>query len=79
MKQALKAGFLSFDSTRVSNNDVDFPIDVVLYKKDSFKIVEHRYEKKDLEQISDIWADKLKQALDDIPEEWMDKSFEKIQ
>lgn len=78
MKQALKAGFLSFDSTRVSNNDVDFPIDVVLYKKDSFSIVEHRYEQKDLAQISEIWADKLKQALDDIPEEWMDKSFDKI-
>ncbi|KAA0993634.1 peptidase [Dyadobacter aurulentus] len=78
MKQALKAGFLSFDSTRVSNNDVDFPIDVVLYKKDSFKIVEHRYEQKDLQAISEIWADKLKEALDDIPEEWMDKSFEKI-
>jgi putative proteasome-type protease len=78
MKQALKAGFLSFDSTRVSNNDVDFPIDVVLYKKDSFSIVEHRYEQKDLAQISEIWADKLKQALDDIPEEWMDTSFNKI-
>jgi putative proteasome-type protease len=78
MKQALKAGFLSFDSTRVSNNDVEFPIDVVLYKKDSFQIVEHRYEKKDLEVVSEIWADKLKQALDDIPEEWMDSSFDKI-
>ncbi|TLV02767.1 peptidase [Dyadobacter luticola] len=78
MKQALKAGFLSFDSTRVSNNDVGFPIDVVLYKKDSFKIVQHRYEEKDLREISEIWADKLKQALDDIPEEWMDQSFDKI-
>ncbi|REA59780.1 peptidase [Dyadobacter luteus] len=78
MKQALKAGFLSFDSTRVSNNDVEFPIDVVLYKKDSFQIVEHRYEKKDMEVVSEIWADKLKQALDDIPEEWMDTSFDKI-
>jgi putative proteasome-type protease len=78
MKQALKAGFLSFDSTRVSNNDVDFPIDVVLYKKDSFAIVEHRYEQKDLQVISEMWADKLKDALDDIPEEWMDQSFEKI-
>jgi len=78
MKQALKAGFLSFDSTRVSNNDVEFPIDVVLYKKNSFQIVEHRYEKKDLEIISELWAEKLKQALDDIPEEWMDKSFDKI-
>lgn len=78
MKQALKAGFLSFDSTRVSNNDVDFPIDVVLYKKDSFSIVEHRYEQKDMAIISEIWAEKLKQDLDEIPEEWMDVSFDKI-
>lgn len=79
MKQALKAGFLSFDSTRVSNNDVEFPIDVVLYKKDSFQIIEHRYEKKDLEKVSEMWADKLKDALDSIPEEWMDQSFDKMQ
>jgi putative proteasome-type protease len=79
MKQALKAGFLSFDSTRVSNNDVEFPIDVVLYKKDSFQIIEHRYEKKDMEMVSEMWADKLKDALDSIPEEWMDQSFDKMQ
>lgn len=78
MKQALKAGFLSFDSTRVSNNDVDFPIDVVLYKKDSFAMIEHRYEQKDMQEISAIWAEKLKQALDDIPETWMDRTFDKI-
>src|ERR1700733_6464725 len=41
MKLALKAGFLSFDSTRVSSSNVGFPIDVVLYKKDSFYIAEH--------------------------------------
>ena len=29
---ALKTGFLSFDSTRVSANDVGYPIDVVIYK-----------------------------------------------
>ena len=78
MKQALKAGFLSFDSTRVSSNDVEFPIDVVLYKKDSFSIVENRYEKKDLEEISNIWAEKLKSALDDIPEGWMETTFNKL-
>ena len=78
MKQALKAGFLSFDSTRVSNNDVDFPIDVVLYKKNSFSIIEHRYEREDLQQIAQLWADKLKQALDDIPDGWMDQTFDKI-
>lgn len=75
MKQALKAGFLSFDSTRVSNNDVDFPIDVVTYKRGSFSLVQHRYEQKDLQPITELWAEELRQALDDIPEEWMNASF----
>jgi len=77
MKQALKAGFLSFDSTRVSNNDVDFPIDVVLYRKDSFKMIEHRYEREDLQHVANAWAEKLREALDDMPEEWIEQSFEK--
>lgn len=78
MRLALKAGFLSFDSTRVSSNNVDFPIDVVLYKKDSFRIAEHMYEKKDLEDISTQWAEELKRALGNIPEEWMDVMLDKI-
>lgn len=75
MKTALKTGFLSFDSTRVSSNNVDFPIDVILYKKDSFKLIEKRFEKKDLEYISTQWADELKKSLDNINEEWMDPVF----
>jgi putative proteasome-type protease len=57
---------------------VDFPIDVVLYKKDSFSIVEHRYEQKDMARISELWAEKLKEDLDEIPEDWMDVTFDKI-
>ena len=78
MKMALKAGFLSFDSTRVSSNNVDFPIDVVLYKKDSFLLAEHRYEEKDLEEVSLKWAEQLKSALQKIPEDWMDATFDKL-
>lgn len=78
MRQALKSGFLSFDSTRVSSNNVDFPIDVILYKRDSFMIAEHRYEKKDLEPISSQWALELKNALDNIPDDWMDFPFDKL-
>jgi len=72
LRLCLKTGFLSFDSTRVSSNNVDFPIDVVLYKKDSFNMVEKRYEKKDLEYISTQWAEELKTALENIAEGWMD-------
>jgi len=78
LKQALKVGFLSFDSTRVSANDVDFPIDVVLYKGGTFSAVEDRYEKKNLEAISHQWAEELKNALDRIPEEWMDNTLSKL-
>lgn len=78
MKLALKTGFLSFDSTRASANDVDFPIDVVLYKTNSYGMVEHRYEEKDLQAISSQWAEELKEALVNIPEEWMDVAFNKL-
>jgi putative proteasome-type protease len=78
MELALKTGFLSFDSTRASANDVDFPIDVVLYRKNTFSIVEHRYEKNDLENISSLWAKELKAALQRMPEDWMDSVFNKL-
>ncbi len=79
MRLALKTGFLSFDSTRVSSNNVDFPIDVVLYKKDSFELSEERYEKKDLEYISTQWAEELKTALQNVGEDWMDSAFSHLQ
>src|SRR5450432_332094 len=75
MKLALKAGFLSFDSTRVSSNNVDFPIDVVLYKKDSYALAEQRYEQGDLQNVSAQWAEELKKALEDIPDDWMEAAF----
>jgi putative proteasome-type protease len=78
MKLALKAGFLSFDSTRVSSNNVDFPIDVVLYKKGSFQLVEQRYTQRDMADISAQWDNELKDALLNIPGEWMDKAFDKL-
>lgn len=78
MKEALKVGFLSFDSTRASSNDVDFPIDVVLYVKDSFQIAQHRYHKGDLEHISGEWAKQLKMALENVSSDWVENSFSKL-
>jgi putative proteasome-type protease len=78
LKLALKAGFLSFDSTRVSSNNVDFPIDVAIYKRDTFHIVEQRYEKRDLENISIQWAEELKAALEHVSDDWIDLAFNKL-
>lgn len=78
LKQALKAGFLSFDSTRISSNNVGFPIDVVLYDKDSFEMKESRYTLNDMRNVTELWDTKLKQVLDELPEDWMKENFDPL-
>lgn len=75
LKFALKAGFLSFNATRVSANNVDYPIDVIYYEKDSFNIIERRYKKEELEKVSKIWQDELYKSVINLPEGWMNKLF----
>lgn len=75
MKFALKAGFLSFNATHVSANDVDYPIDVIYYEKDSFAIIERRYKREELQKISKMWQNHLSEAVNDLPDNWMDKIF----
>lgn len=75
---ALKAGILAFDATRISSNDVGYPIDVALFLKDSFKIVYHRFEREELNELTNIWHDKISQAIDDLPENWIDVVLKKL-
>lgn len=76
LKRALKIGLLSFDSTLVSANDVGFPIDVVIYKKDTGELIEERLEESEVSQVSDFWSDQLKEAISNIPNEWIDNMIE---
>ncbi|HEY2385020.1 MAG TPA: peptidase, partial [Terriglobia bacterium] len=75
LRFALKVGCLSFDSTRISAADVDYPIDVVIYAKNSYQITEYRYSKDDLAPISDWWQDRLRNSVRDLPAEWIDRVF----
>ncbi|MDB4582608.1 peptidase [Draconibacterium sp.] len=77
MKFALKAGFLSFDATRISANDVDYPIDIVFYKKDSFNIIENRYKKDELQEYSKFWGKKLRESVNNLSNGWMEKLLSK--
>lgn len=78
MRHALKVGSLAFDSTRISAADVDFPLDVVLYQRDSFQLVEHRYEKTDLADKSAWWQERLRKSVNELPSEWMEDIFTKL-
>lgn len=73
----MKLGFLAFDSTRVSANDVDFPIDVLLYEKDTFAIKEHVFDKHDLEHISFQWNALLNESVKKLPNDWIEPMLRK--
>ena len=75
LKFALKAGFLSFDATRISANNVDYPIDVIYYAKDSFNIIERRYKKDELQKMSKLWNGILSESIQNLPEAWLDKLY----
>jgi len=78
MKFALKIGYLAFSATTLSATDVDYPIDVVLYKKNSFDIVTHRYTYNDLYQYSDKWGELIGRSVKDMPDEWINTVFDKL-
>lgn len=79
MHHAFKTACLAFDSTRISAAGVDFPADVVLYKPNSFQIVEHRYHEEDLRDLSEWWQQRLRMVMEDLPDDWLEAAFSKLQ
>lgn len=75
---ALKLGYLAFEATRMSATDVDYPIDVVLYRKNSFKIVEHRYERDQVRHVARWWKERLNQSVQELPEDWLENAIKKM-
>ena len=75
---AFKVGFLAFDATRLCAADVDFPIDVVLYKKNSFELVEHRFQERDLHEISAWWQERMRRSVNELPSEWIERAFSEL-
>lgn len=78
MEFALKVGFLAFDSTRISAADVNFPIDVVLYRANKFEMVERRYQRDDLADISSWWQERLKKSISELPDDWVDTAIQTL-
>jgi putative proteasome-type protease len=78
MRFALKVGSLAFDSTRISAADVDFPLDVVLFFRDSKRIVQRRFEHSDMLEITEGWQERLRTSVANLPSTWLDKFFAEI-
>lgn len=60
---ALKVGLLAFDATRTSASDVDYPVDVVSYRPDTFFMREQRFTASDLAPLGSYWQNAIQAAV----------------
>ena len=78
MQYAFKVGLLAFDATRLCAADVAFPMDVILYSRNSFSLVEQRYTFEDVHEISNWWQERMRSAVHDLPSDWIEAAFSKL-
>jgi putative proteasome-type protease len=76
LRTALKIGYLAFEATRTSTSNTDFPMDVVIYHRDSFHLQEHRYEAAELGEASQWWTESLRDLIEALPSTWADRAFD---
>lgn len=75
---ALKVGFLAFDATRTSSTSVEYPLDIVLYRHGTFDIVQQRFEKEDLAEISSWWQSCIHDSVEKLPAKWVDRLLQSL-
>lgn len=75
LETAVKIGCLAFFSTRKATTNVDFPIDLALYPRDSYHIREYRFEHDDLAYVNKWWQDRLRTSIGQLPSDWLERIF----
>ena len=78
MLYGFKLGILAFDATRLCASNVDFPIDLLLYRRGSHNLVEHRFEREDLSEISSWWQERMRRAVDELPSKWVEAALSRL-
>jgi putative proteasome-type protease len=78
MQYAFKVGLLAFDATRLCVANVDFPMDVILYSRGSFSLVEQRYQESDLREISNWWQERMRRSVQELPSDWIEEQFSRL-
>ena len=70
---ALRIAYLAFDSSRINAIDVDFPIDGIVYRTNSFYLEQYRFSESELAYISEWWQERLRKSAEEMPAEWVRK------
>ena len=79
LETALKAGYLAFDATRNSAIDVAFPLDVVLFRRNTLTMIEHRFEESDMHDLATWWQNSIMEQLNHAPSAWMADIFKDLE
>ncbi|MBH0204762.1 MAG: pyridoxamine 5'-phosphate oxidase family protein [Nitrospira sp.] len=61
-----------------SSTSVEYPLDVVLYRHDTFDIIEHRFQKEDLVEISSWWQSRIYESVEKLPSRWIERLLEAL-
>lgn len=64
---AIKAAYLSFESTYKNASDVDYPVDFAIYRNGSFSLQEVRKTEEELKATADAWNQMLSDAASKLP------------
>ena len=75
---ALKVGFLAFNATITCAVDVDYPIDVVAYRCNTYQMVEERYEKEEISDLAGQWQKLIREAVPKLPGDWTHKVMDRV-
>jgi putative proteasome-type protease len=78
LERALRIAYLGFDATRVSATNVDFPIDVVVYRAGSYVIHEERFEGPELLPVSEFWMQEVRALVDRVPSAPLDAVLRRL-
>ncbi|MDZ7727799.1 MAG: hypothetical protein U5Q44_06165 [Dehalococcoidia bacterium] len=76
LRFGLKVGFLAFDSTRISASNVDFPLDVIVFRMEPYTLTVHRFQRQDLQALSEQWQERLRESVMGFPEDWLNGAFD---
>ena len=70
LQSAIALAFLAFNDTQSSVTDVGFPVDLAVYDAETGQSSFRRFEKVELAETADYWADALQISLEAMPLPW---------
>ncbi|MGQ0679260.1 MAG: peptidase [Actinomycetota bacterium] len=72
LEEAMKIGFVAFDSTRRSTAAAGFPMDVVLFRPELQQMSTCRFTHEDMADFSDRWTYGLRRLIERMPADWLE-------